>query len=77
MVVENNLGVIRGIDFTASYILVKFTFGVDIDDFTISFISKKKARLSAAGVNFEVWWVVRGTYSGFPIVVTQISGFGH
>lgn len=47
MVVQYYLGIMWRIDFGTRYILVLLNIRVDIDDFTVSFISKQKPRLSA------------------------------
>ncbi len=76
MVVENNLSVVRRIDLSSCYIFIEFAFGININDFTIPFVSEKKARLSTSGIYLEVWWIVWCTNSSFPVVVAEISRFG-
>lgn len=54
MVIKNDLSVVRRIDLSSSDIFIKFTFGIDINDFTIPLVSEKQAGFTTTSINLEI-----------------------
>jgi hypothetical protein len=43
MIIKNDLGVIGRVHLSSSYVFIELTFGVYVNDFTVPFVSEKKA----------------------------------
>ncbi len=58
MVIKNDLGIVRRVNLSSGYVFIKLTFGVYINDFTVPFVSEKKAGFSAPSVDLEIGRIV-------------------
>lgn len=77
MIVEDDLRVVWGVDFPSGHVLVQFDVGVHVNHLPVAFVSEQQTGFAAARVHLEVGTVVGCADSSLPVVVAQISGFGH
>jgi hypothetical protein len=75
VVVEDDLGIMRGKYLWPRHILVLLDIGVHVYDLSVPFVTEKETCLPTACIHFEVRTIVRRTYSRLPVVVTKISWF--
>lgn len=73
MIIKYYLGIVTRNNFNSLYILVLFDIWVDINDFSISFISEKETWFTTAGIHFKVRAIIRCTDSSLPVIVAEIS----
>jgi hypothetical protein len=74
MIKNHNLFITRGraCNFQSRSIVLGFLHRVDIDNFSISFISEQKPGIAVGRVHLKVGTIVGDANPGVPVIVTQI-----
>ncbi len=76
MIIKDNLSIITALYFGSLHIFLQFFIRIDINLFSVSFISENESLIPVTGVHLEIWGVVRTAGVGSPVEIGQVRGFG-